>query len=559
MTDAADITAIIYARVSDRKQSERDVSVPTQIEIGKRDAEKLGARVIKIFRDDARSAFKEANRPAFEAAIDMAVTMEVTYFLCWDSARFARNKYEAMLNKRALDRANVELRYLSTPIDRKNDVGWAMDGMMEIFNELTSRRISADTRRSIMRNARMGYFCGGHTPFGFRVVPAPDNPKRKKLVPNEEEADQALEIFRMRVTGRGAYLIAKELNSHGRLRRGTKWTKQTVLYELRNEAMVGRTIFNRRDRHRGIRPRENWIIIESHEGIIPADLFERVQGMLDDAADTAKGSPKSHHAFTGILHCGSCGSTLQIETSRGRGGLYFYYRCRRAMQAGGCDDGRRLRADHIDAWLSDVILDRVLTKKNLAELADLVEREASTWAKEQRRRRSRIVTQAKQLQEANSRLFEVLELYGRDAPNLGDLTRRLRQNNIKIKAAEEQLAALDAEQPPAGSLTAEDLDELGEFLRSMIKAETNAMRARAFYSGFVDSIVVGQEELTINYSPERLLNPQPQRVRSKRNWRPVLASLRTISITVPLAEHFWARHRGRPRVTPFRADGSGSA
>ena len=63
-------TAVLYARVSDRKQSEQDVSIPTQVEVATRRAEELGARVLRVFVDDAKSAWRENNRPAFEAAID---------------------------------------------------------------------------------------------------------------------------------------------------------------------------------------------------------------------------------------------------------------------------------------------------------------------------------------------------------------------------------------------------------------------------------------------------------------------------------------------------------
>lgn len=198
-----EITAVVYARVSDRKQSEQDVSLPTQIEIGTRRAEELQARVLRVFTDDAKSAWRENNRPAFDAAVDMASGLEATYFICWDSARFARNKYEAMINKRLLDEAGVQLVYISSPIDRTSDMGWAMDGVMEIFNELQSRRISADTRRSMMRNARLGYWVGGRQPFGYMSTPAPDNEKRRKLVPVAAEVDLVREIFAMRARGQG--------------------------------------------------------------------------------------------------------------------------------------------------------------------------------------------------------------------------------------------------------------------------------------------------------------------------------------------------------------------
>ncbi len=80
-------TGVIYARVSDRKQAADDVSVPTQIELGTKRCEDLGASVLRVFTDAGRSAFKESNRRVFESAIEFAVAMEATYFLVWSSSR----------------------------------------------------------------------------------------------------------------------------------------------------------------------------------------------------------------------------------------------------------------------------------------------------------------------------------------------------------------------------------------------------------------------------------------------------------------------------------------
>lgn len=543
-----EVTAVVYARVSDRKQSEQDVSLPTQIEIGTRRAEELQARVLRVFTDDAKSAWREKNRPAFDAAIDMASGLEATYFICWDSARFARNKYEAMVNKRLLDEAGVQLIYISSPIDRTSDMGWAMDGVMEIFNELQSRRISADTRRSMMRNARLGYWVGGRPPFGYVSMPAPDNPKRRQLVPVPAEVELVREIFAMRARGQGAFQIAASLNSREILRRGVKWSKQTVINELRNQVMIGNIVFGRRGKQsRGVVDRANWIVVPSHEPIIGMDLWQRVQSLMDDAADITKanGSPKSTHAFTGILHCGQCGSSMQIETSRGRGGkLYFYYRCRRSMQNRECDP-RRLRADLVDDWLANVILKRVLCRKNVEAIVTLLEAEAGNWAQEHRKRRAAVLAKIARLQEANNKLYSILELYGREAPNLGDLTGRLRTNNGQQKSAEAELQAIDAERPPATGMTAADIDELTGFLHSLVKSDGNAARARSFYGSFVDNITLAGEDLLINYNPNRLLAPKIDAVRSRKNWRPELGLLRTTTIRVALPASV-GLVRGRP-------------
>lgn len=502
--------AIIYARVSDRRQAEEDVSVPSQIEAGHARAAELGARVAQTFSDLGRSGFREGGRAEFVAAVDLACTLGVDYFICWSSSRFARNRFEAAVYKRQLERAGVRLVYLSSNIDVTTDEGWIADAMFELVDEMTSRNISKDTKRSMVRNARMGYFCGGRLPFGYRSEPDRDDPKRRRLVPEESEAQVVRKIFALRARGLGAYQIAMQLRADRERYRNSQWSKKVVLGILRSPVAIGTTVFNKTDSRRDrARPREEWIVVpDTHPAIVDRAVFERVQEMMDAAAEvTLSGSPKSTHAFTGILRCDSCGGGMVIETGKGRHGkVYSYYRCRRVRQAEGCTAGRRYRADKVDAWLSGVILNRVLSPQNLAEILSEISAAAEGWKAEKNERAAAIRREMTDLQSRNSRLFDLLELHGQDAPNLGDLTARLRQNNERIKALEAELAALTMPAPVAPSLPVE---ELAEFLRGLLTSPGNAARARTFYASFIPGIRIGGETATIEYDPARLTATAP--------------------------------------------------
>lgn len=506
-------TAIVYARVSDRRQAEEDVSVPTQIELAHRRAAELGATVLRVFSDLGRSAFKEGGRAAFAEAIEFATSMGCSYFICWSSSRFARNRFEAALYKRALDKAEVKLVYLASNIDTSTDEGWLADAMFELIDEMTSRNISKDTKRSMIRNAQMGYFCGSRPPFGFQVVPDRDQPRRRRLAIEPSETDLVQRIFAMRVRGLGAYQIAVTLNAEGILyRHGATWSKANILAVLRNEAAIGLTVYNRTDsRKKRARAPDEWVRVESHQPIIERALWDRVQTMMDAAAEvTTKGSPHSAHAFTGILRCGSCGGGMVIETGRGRHGKqYSYYRCRRVRQAEECGDGRRFPAPKLDAWLGEVLLSRVLTPDNLREITDAIAEESGRWGEERRQRASSTASKITDLRARNARLYELLELHGRDAPNLGDLTTRLRENNDQIRALEAEAAALEsATAAPTPQL---DAGELAAFLRGLLENPDNAKRARTFYASFINGIAIKGNEAVIEYDPARLLVASPAR------------------------------------------------
>ncbi len=84
-------------------------------------------------------------------------------------------------------------------------------------------------------------------------------------------------IFELRATGIGAKAIAMALNDRGVLNHGRVWKKQTVLYMLKSELYVGQMIFNRRTRTHERKPREDWVIVQSHEALVDRVLFDRVR------------------------------------------------------------------------------------------------------------------------------------------------------------------------------------------------------------------------------------------------------------------------------------------
>lgn len=500
------MNAVIYVRVSDAKQAEAEVSIPAQIEACRRKAAELGARVLRVCSDEGRSAF-QGQRPEFQAAVDLACAQGAQYFICWSSSRFARNRIDAGVAKALLDSAGVEIVYVSTPVDRSSEMGWAFDGFLEIFDELSSRRTSADTSRSMIQLAKAGYRCGGRAPLGYASQPDPQQPKRKRLHVVESEAAIVREIFAMRARGVGSVEIAQICNSRRMLNRGRKWSRSTVLALLRNEAVIGHTVFGKRPKgSTTLRPRDEWLIVPSHEAIIDIATWDLVQQQMDDAADRCQsGSPQSTHPFTGILRCGHCGATMQITTGTSHTGKrHSYYRCRKAMLGEGCDAGR-LATEEADRVLTHAIFGRLFTPDYLREIAEALRERQGAWTEDQARRRRALADQLRDIEKRQARLFDVLELHGRDAPDLGDLTARMRDNKAAMQQLRDEIAAVDATPPPRVGAIDEWAEEIGGTMRDMLSHPEHAARARTFYRTFITRIEYTAPDLVIHYEPARLL------------------------------------------------------
>ena len=229
-------TAIIYARVSTSRQADDGLPIESQIDQGHKKAVALGASVIRVFTDAGISG-RTDERPAFRDAIAYCKAYGVDYFICWSTSRFARNKLDAALHKRDLEKCGTRVTYVSVDLDNRTDAGWMMESMLEIFDEHYSRQVSADTLRSMIKNARDGYFNGGRVPFGYRAIP---DGKRKRLAIEESEAQIIRDIFSLYLSGMGCKAIAMTLNERARLRKNLKWNKNIVTATLKNDVYTGK-------------------------------------------------------------------------------------------------------------------------------------------------------------------------------------------------------------------------------------------------------------------------------------------------------------------------------
>ena len=547
----SDSTAVLYCRVSTARQAEEELPIASQRERCEDKARALGAAVLRVYCDEGLSGQRD-DRPAFQAAILYCETHSPTYLITWSTSRFARNRLDAQLYKRRLGKTGTTLVYAGMDIDRETDGGWLTEGILELFDEFASRQIAADTRRSMIRAAKNGFWGGGSTPYGYRSMIAPDDPKRRRLSIVPEEAATVRRVFDLRVKGIGAKAIAMLLNNEGQNNRGRRWNKTSVLFMLRNPAMTGHIVFGRMINVNGSRIRTepaDWIIIPAHPPIIEQSLWDAVQRMLDAAADNTRsdggsspGSPKSTHLFTGLLRCGLCGASLQITTNKGRPRRYSYYVCRSAHEYADCS-GRRFRSRELDDWLVDVLSADVLTPTNLRRLAHDIRERAAGWHADRAQRRRSVDAQIQTIARRNGKLYEVLEEYGRGAPNLGDLSQRLQENNRQLKKSQEEARAIDAEQPPRVTIYDHELVDLHNLLVEIMKEGYNPARTRDFFSSFIREIRVHSDHASIGYDPNLLIG---NAVPSKKNWLPSAALLGTIvTIDVDLPKRLLASSRRR--------------
>jgi DNA invertase Pin-like site-specific DNA recombinase/DNA-binding protein H-NS len=511
-------TAIIYSRVSTARQADDGLPIESQVEQGYKKAASLGADVVRVFTDAGISG-RTDERPSFREAVKYCKAYSVEYFICWSTSRFARNKLDAALYKRDLEKSGTRVVYVSVDLDNRTDSGWMMESMLEIFDEHYSRQISADTLRSMVKNAQDGFFNGGRVPFGYTAVP---DGKRKRLIIVEPEAQVIRDIFGLYIQGLGCKAIAMLMNEQMRLKRGMKWNKNVVTDTLKNEVYTGKVIFNKTNSHTNrARPRDEWIITQSHAAIIEEHVFMGVKEiMAGRQPGEGGGSPHSNFVFTGLLKCGKCGLTMRSENGKGRNKRYYYYNCSTAQKGAGCEN-RRIPAPDLDQWLINVILDRILTRDRLVETINEIHELTGKWVKDRARRRKELVDRLRETEGRLKNLFNVLELHGKNAPNMADLTERLRELKRQRNDLDLQLVALEEEEVPEVSIDDDDVQEMASLLRDIVTTTADEKKLRLFFSSFIDQIVVSDTELRIEYKADKLVNRAGfDTVRTKAGWLP---------------------------------------
>lgn len=174
------------------------------------------------------------------------------------------------------------------------------------------------------------------------------------LVIVPEEAEIVRLIFRLYLEGYSAKRISRYLEENG-IKTATgqdKWYDSVIFKMLRNEKYMGDALLQKtytvdfmtkkRVINKGIVPQ--YYVEDDHEPIIPKELFYRVQeelarrASINKSAVTRKKNQKSkfssEYALTGLLLCGECGQEYRRVTWSRNGKKKIVWRCSNRLTNG---------------------------------------------------------------------------------------------------------------------------------------------------------------------------------------------------------------------------------
>ena len=388
--------------------------------------------------------------------------------------------------------------------DPNSDVLLTMFGLVSrLFVKGLREKVSRGMRGAVERGTVVGKLPLGFTReqelnvSGEVVINSKGKPVHRIAV--DEETREWVEFVFDAYVNRGQTpgAIAKHFNQH-EVDTSTGWTRTSILKVLRNEAYLGRFIWNRYrkevDPETGKKVKienaeEEWAIFEDPElAIIPEATWEAAQAKLEEmrASSPRTGQPWrvcNHIAntlFGQSLVCGYCGRSLSLFRSTER---YKSMYCRTGKDhAHNCklDSSKSVRV--IEECLLGYLRDNLFTEETIRDLVRLANEELEN----QRRRAPREVKplrkQHRQLQQRVDRLFDLLErepereiaaeyeqrigVHKREQRQLAAQIAELKRENEPVPAALEEEAVLGY-LADLRSLLQQNIPEAAERLREL--------------------------------------------------------------------------------------------
>ena len=198
------------------------------------------------------------------------------------------------------------------------------------FARFEYRKISQRLFQGRIRSAEAGNYIGSRIPFGYKQV---RNGKRITLEPDETTAPIVKWIFETyanRTIGYNA--ITRRLNDMGiHTTRGYKFYPNTVRGILANPVYIGTVVYGKtktvvtfdgsRKVKRSVATNGAIKTEHAHPGIVPEDVFYKVQAILENNKSTPRANENKplSNPLAGLVHCSVCGMVMQATYSkRGR-------------------------------------------------------------------------------------------------------------------------------------------------------------------------------------------------------------------------------------------------
>lgn len=304
-------TCCLYLRVSSEEQK-TNFSLGNQEKFCNEKAERLGYKILKIYKDEGESA-KTTDRPQFlEMLSYVKNNKKVDAVIVYHSSRFSRNVLDFLLIKQDLAKhGTVILSCTEENIGQDNPESNLISIVLSAINQYDNENKARASSNGLRRRWEQGYFMT-KTPLGFKSVVVngrPDSAPDETWYPILQRMFHR--IYNERLT---LFQATSELNKLGL----KQFDFRSVKDMFTNTAYIGYP----HSRKYGTSPTRRI------EPMIPEHIFFEVKNILLGKKYGNYSRLRKDYALRKLLKCPTCGANMTSAWSKGgRGVKYPYYIC----------------------------------------------------------------------------------------------------------------------------------------------------------------------------------------------------------------------------------------
>ncbi|GAA1760308.1 recombinase family protein [Nostocoides vanveenii] len=413
--DAEQKVGVHYLRVSSVRQThtaldiDRDGnSIATQREECTAKAAAMGIAVTEEFIEPGKSAQTIDKRPEFRRLLAyLAENPEVGYVFVYSRSRAFRNIEDAVLPRKHLRGLGVKI------VSTKEDFGDSleaefMETISDTMNDLQNRRNGEDIKVKMAHKARNGGTIG-RAPIGYLNVRKDVDGRQVNTVDTDSERAPLIRtLFELYATG--DYTLddlADTAEDMGlRARPFGRWKAERPIAQNTIHRMLGDPYYA------GYTVYDGELFDGRHEAIVPGDLFERVQDVLELRSNPAVHDNKLTHYLKGLLFCDRCEkagrhSRLIYTEANGRNARYGYFKCKK-KQTGECDLPH-LPVHLVEQKVVDLYGRLALTANYLDEMTDALGAALASQEATERQLAGQLDRELAHLNEQEDRLIDLAQ------------------------------------------------------------------------------------------------------------------------------------------------------
>ncbi len=385
-------SAVIYLRVSTEEQVD-NFSLETQEKICKQEAERRGMEIVKVFKEEGRSAKNIIGRPALIELLEYCRKNKKTIngVIIYRLDRISRQLQDYLSIRKKLSEYSIEIISASEPTGNSPTERF-IESMLASFAQMDN-----DVKSERTRNGLRARFLAGLPsaipPFGYKN-------ENGYAVKDIKVWDKLVQAWELMATGTKTLSeMTNILNEYG-VRQAFKGKDyliqpQAINRMFRNKFYIGLLTSSRY-------PEE---IRGQHIPMVTEAIFYRVQAVLDgrntniNVALPKRIKDNPEFPLRGIIRC-TCGNPLTGAWSKGEHAKYAYYICNKRCGSASIPVDKLNKA--VISYLSSISL----TKEGLAAFIALLRRTYHQRSAQLLKRKETADIELKKLKELRQSLIQ---------------------------------------------------------------------------------------------------------------------------------------------------------